>query len=269
MKRMPLGEEAVTYEIRAGFDLNKNPMLDADEAQQLEVYKNSSDGSPRYAMVRGISNAKYADHLDILEGKLHVLGQDQPGWPAKHARSFLALFYYKGEYSNLKPDVRPPSAGVDVILDAFSDGEGFAEWLTHNSGANFNEDGVATIKQYSWPNNSAVAEFFARRTPFALERIVNNTSGYFEYGTDTGTQLEAFYNSEIKAAAEAALASAEVGDSVVFPPASGWYLMPQDGAPTLFKSARLHHHQGMGYSTNHQKVYSHRGSFQLLNRRPV
>lgn len=123
-----------------------------------------------------------------------------------------------------------------MTLDAFADGVGFSEWLTHNGGASFNESGVASIKEYTWSDSTAVAEFFALRTPFALERVVNNTSGYFEYETGTCAQLKAFYEAEIKVAAELALENADIGDSVVYPSASGWYEMPCVGATNLFKS---------------------------------
>jgi hypothetical protein len=223
------------YEIKFGYDKNKNSLLDTDEAMRIEVYKRKTDNQPRYLTVKGISEAKYQEHKEEIEGKISFLGQAQPTFPAKYARSFLALFYYKGVFSYIQPSV-VPSFTTTLTLDAFAHGQGFAEWLTHNSGAEFSDEGVTSIKEYRWAATSEVSEFFAYRTPFALEATMNNSQGYYEFATDTGTALKNFYNANVKASAELALQNAQIGSTVTFPADGGWYNFPNEDSPSLFKS---------------------------------
>jgi hypothetical protein len=129
-----------------------------------------------------------------------------------------------------------PGGPTTKQLDAFANGQGFTEWLTHNSGAPFGDEGVANINEYSWVVTSEVSEFMAERTPFALETTMINSQGYYEFATDTGTALKNFYNASVKAAAEAALQNAEIGATATFPQGGGWYEFPRAENPNLFKS---------------------------------
>lgn len=209
-------------------------MLEDNEAILLEVYKRKLDNQQRYLTIKGISNDKYAEHKEIIEGKINFFGQNQPGFPAKYARSFLSIFYYKGDMNRIVPGMIPGSS--DKLLDAFANGEHYAEWLTHNSGVPFNDVGVSDIEEYTWDVDSEVSKFFADRTPFVLERIVSNTQGYYEFATDTGTALKNFYDGHVKAAAENALRDAEIGETVRFPQDGGWYEFPRAEDQNLFKS---------------------------------
>jgi hypothetical protein len=231
--------ETKEYQIRVGYDTNSTNMLEDGEACPVPIYKRRDTHKPRYAVVKGISNSKYEEHKDTITGKIHFLGQSQPWLVAKYARSFLALFYYRGDLTRINAGVHPSEAPSNMSINAFADGEGYTEWLTHNAGAAFDDDGVASIKEYRWNSNSEVAAFIAGRTPFALESIVSNTQGYFEYPTTTGTALQAFYQAHVKAAAEQALASSPVGTALTFPLEGGWYEFPCIESPLLFKSISL------------------------------
>ena len=84
--------------------------------------------------------------------------------------------------------------------------------------------------------NTEVSDFFALRTPFALESVMNNSQSYYEFATDTGNALKGFYNANVKAAGEQALQNSAIGATVTFPQDGGWYDFPRAEAPNLFKS---------------------------------
>ena len=238
----PSTAEVVTYEIRAGKDLNENGLLEDDESSPLFVYtcpkddKNTFSGQPRYATIKGITKEKYAAHQSEINGKVHLpLGFDSPPLLiAPHARSFLALFYYNGDRTKLHDNLRP-SAPTPVVFSAFADATGYAEWLTHNSGADFDDNGNATIQEFCWDAQTKVAKFFADRKPFALQTFVASPSpivGGYYVQTATGAKLQAFYNTNVRPLAEAELENAAVGTTATF----GWYDMPHTDVPDLFKS---------------------------------
>ncbi|MGI6496009.1 MAG: hypothetical protein ACOX5G_07965 [Kiritimatiellia bacterium] len=231
----PGDAQTVTYEIRAGFDVNGNGLVDEHEQTfPLEVYRRQSDDSPRCATLRGISKEMYAEHLEDIDGFVHFMGQSTPSLVAPNARSFLALFLYNGDVARIAPDMQPSSSN-SVPINAFEDGAGFTEWLTHNSGATFDDNGTAAISHFIWDEESKVSQFMANRTPFALKSYTAGAQ-YIEFPTETGTRLHAFYNACVKDAAEAVLANATNNATVVFPQDGGWYDMPCEGATNLFAS---------------------------------
>ena len=231
----PTTAETVSYSIRAGIEMDGESGISHDETVGLEVYRTTND-IPRYAVLRGISGAKYQWHEDELNGKLHVLGQNIPSFPCANARSFLALFMSNGDYQTVASSFRPTSSGV-VSLSAFETGVGFSEWLTHNSGADFTEDGIADIQEFEWEDYSEVAQFFAQRIPLAPKtRIAIDGGNTFYVATETGSQLLDFYNAELRQTAEELLANANNGESLTLPATNGWYELPLVSAPNLFKS---------------------------------
>ncbi len=163
----PSSELAVTdFEIKVGFDANQNRRLEEEEAKALEVYT-PQGGQPRSAIVKGINNAKYEEHRVTIDKKINIT----PDWlefPAPNARVFLKIFYKCG-LDDLVDSPYLPSFSIDQTLEAFTNNVGFSEWLTHNAGLEFDEQGKATLKQYIWDRDTQVAQFFAERTPFALE----------------------------------------------------------------------------------------------------
>ena len=231
----PTTAETVSYSIRAGIEMDGESGLSHDETVGLEVYRTTND-IPKYAVLRGISGAKYQEHNNVIYEKLHFLGQDEPSFPAPFARSFLSLFVNNGSYSGINP-IYVPTRHSTVGIDAFAVGIGFAEWLTHNSGAQFSEDDEAQIEEYEWDDDTEVSQFIALRTPFAPKVKVSEDGGHFTYvATETGSQLLAFYNAELRQIAETALANASPGESLTLPATNGWYELPLASAPNLFKS---------------------------------
>jgi hypothetical protein len=240
---------AVTdFEIKVGFDNTPDGVLDEGEAktaQRLPVYIHAKDEKPRYAMIRGINKLQYEKHLentgDLLVAKKWGIPWD-PGQPdrlAIHARSFLKIFK-EGTFTELRDDMKPTSTET-VQLDAFKQATAadscLSEWLTHNSGAQFNEQGVATIKLYEWDHLTRVAKFFAERTPFALEKSVTTRDGYFEFQTPTGKALKQFYENHVRAAAEDRLRNRPVDSVTIMPSPNEYYKFPDSQkSPELFKS---------------------------------
>ncbi len=231
----PSSAVTVSYDIRAGIEMDGESGISRNETVGLEVYR-STNVVPRYAVLRGISGTQYQEHDNVIHGKLHFLGQNTPSFPVPFARSFLSLFINNGSYSEINPAYRPDRHST-VAINAFSSGTGFTEWLTHNSGASFSEAGFAQIEEYEWDDDTEVSQFIALRTPFAPKIKVSEDGGHFTYvATETGSQLLAFYNAELRQNAEAALANASPGESLTLPATNGWYELPLASAPNLFKS---------------------------------
>ena len=229
-------EEVACFEVKMGYDIDGNQLLDAEEAFPLEVYRSSTENTPRYAVIHGISSGKYTQHFQEIHDRVHFLGQNQPDWPCLHARSFLALFHYNGDMSHIKLAARPSDV-TSKTLDPFAEGVGFSEWLTHNSGADFGGNEQATVLQYIWDPETEVSEFVSERTPFALKSTFSSLTGYFEIATETGNQLKTFYDTVVKPLADEDLANDPVGTTKEYPSSTGWYAMPCASAPNLFLSS--------------------------------
>ena len=241
----PTTAETVSYSIRAGIEMDGESGISHDETVGLEVYRSTND-VPRYAVLRGISSAQYQWHYNKAHGLVHFLGQEKPIDPAPHSRSFLALFMYKGQSDRIKPDYSY-SSSQQIPINAKAHGSGFTEWLTHNSGAEFEESDIAIITEFTWNDDTEVAQFMAQRTPFAPKTYLPAyQSGSLPpptlsfdpvYAlTPTGGKLLDFYNAAIRSTAEDILSSATNGASLTFPLGGGWYEMPCSNAPSLFTS---------------------------------
>ena len=233
------------FAVKAGLDANGNGTLDSGEMTfDLEVYKHPGDNQPRYATVFGINDAKYDWHHDEIAYYLNpTLGgipvdPGEPDYIAIYARSFLYMFM-DGDDDAIRGDMKPTTIGqsqMDAFQQATANSSCFSEWLTHNSGAAFSDQGVANIPQRDWDDESRVAQFFALRTPLALETItIPLGGGYIESQTATGASLEQFYDNQVKAAAEALLQNEPVGSSVTMPQGGGFYHFPNQNC-NLFSS---------------------------------
>lgn len=214
----PIAEE---LEIRCGIDENEDGVLAYDESFPLEVCK--SKGRPAYATVKGITRSRYKMHDRVIDRKVNFYIDNPPQFIAPHARSFLKLFYEPGSAASLSDALRPTVEGT-VLLDAFSrEPSCFAEWLTHNCGAEFGEDGRATIQKYRWDESTEVSRFMSQRTPFALKKTIFDGSSSFEYPTDTGRRLKRFYKDVVRTEAERLLETASDGTETTLPLDDGWY----------------------------------------------
>ena len=216
----PTAASTTAYEIRAGYDQNHNDLLDSGEEERILIYRKTrnSVGAPvsedRYATVMGISTQKYQDGVTGISGWVNSIAIPFLV-PVPHA--FLSRFYnmnWSSGTSNCTPNGSPPIT-FDAFQNATAINSNFSEWLTHNSGARFNEAGIATdMQKHVWDAHSWVSDWFLNRDPLALNatRIIwiptlPPVGIPIEYRTDTGAALESYYNSNVKSVAEAQLGS--------------------------------------------------------------
>jgi hypothetical protein len=188
------------FAIRIGYDANNSSTLDPGEITKLDV---KTLGEP---IVRGTRGSKYnsaKSNIDgIISGSLTSLGTDLI---LPHAKRFLQIFRDGGYGSPTFPDDMKPTSAPTLTFDAF-DGY-FAEWLTHNSGASFDDDGVADITNYTWNYTTDTADMVA--TSQQIQGAVHD-----------------FYYSSVTSQAAAYLASQPVGSVVYFPSSTGFYDVP-------------------------------------------
>jgi hypothetical protein len=227
---------ATDFAVKAGLDADGSATLDAGEMTfDLEVYRHPGDNQPRYATIFGINNAKYdwhnseiAYYLNPTIGGIPV-DPGAPDYIAVYARSFLYLFM-NGDSANIRDDMMPTTTAqsqIDSFQQATTNSSCFSEWLTHNAGAGFSDQGVASITRREWNDESRVARFLARRTPLELETVTTPPDeSYIETQTQTGVVLEQFYDSHVKAVAEALLQDQPVDSTVTMPQGGGFYSFP-------------------------------------------
>lgn len=219
-------EVAEELQIRVGIDVDEDGELSYEESAPLEVCK--IRGAPAYATVKAISKTKYEAHKEEINGQVYysalgLIPDNPPNLIAPHARSFLKLFYEPESQETLSRALWPTGTG-SFRIDVFSnDASCFAEWLTHNCGANIPESGVVDIPRYEWNDTSEVSRFMAQRTPFALKTSMIVDGSYCEYLTDTGRRLLQFYNNRVKDVAERILQNLSDGEERTFPSANEWY----------------------------------------------
>lgn len=214
-------EVAEELQIRVGIDVDEDGELSYAESAPLEVCK--IRGAPAYATVKAISKTKYDKHLDAIDGKVYFLRDNPPNSIAPHARSFLKLFYEPRSEQQLHAKFHPTRT-ESFDFNAFDPlGACFAEWLTHNCGADFNDSGEATIERYIWDASTEVSKFLSQRTPFALKTSMTVDGSQCEYLTDTGRQLLQFYNNHVRDDAERLLLNSDDGAEITLPLNNGWY----------------------------------------------
>jgi len=135
--------------IRIGYDANNNGALDSSEAMALPVVDQNS-GYVGDATVRGSNSARYSTAKSDVDG---IISGTFEGFATSlvlpHAKRFLQIFR-DGSASSVPTDKQPTSS-PPISFDAFNGY--FDEWLTHNAGAHFDDNGVAQISEYTW--NSA------------------------------------------------------------------------------------------------------------------
>ena len=222
------GSSPILYEIRAGVDTDNDGILSFNESAPLKVY--SYNGTPRYLTLKGIPNATYAQNNAFISSLVSGVSGFLVGLDLPVGRSFLSIFYNEG--ANTLPQIWQPSGfRNDITLNAFADSTGFAEWLTHNSGAQLNESGVTDITEYIWLPDSQMARFFEGCTPFVPwhKEIAFKVGEYDELVpyeryvlTETGARITEYFENVLKPIAELQLANATNGATLVFSPDSGW-----------------------------------------------
>jgi hypothetical protein len=143
--RIPHGDDLA---IRVGYDANGNSLLDTPEEVKLSMpskFDKSANGEP---IVKGISSAKYSA-MSAAASSVIALGYTIP-----HSAEFLRLFR-DGTTTGMPADKRPTST-TSFTMDVFK-GE-LSEWITHNSGAAFSDDGIADIPFQHWDATTSAGE---------------------------------------------------------------------------------------------------------------
>ena len=221
--------EAYAYEIRAGLDQDGDGILSFDESRPLVAYESGNE--PRYVMVRGVPVAVYDSCEDQIAGYVSGLVGMLTNLALPIGRCFLSAFY-NGNTSGIPQIWQPSESNREDELLAFSDCVGFSEWLTHNAGADFNENDSAMIKRYVWWPNTSMSEFFASCSPFApwkkhqgtrvgIDGMTMETYEFYVM-TETGNRILSYFESELKSLAEQRLRDAGDGDTCVFSLGEGW-----------------------------------------------
>jgi hypothetical protein len=149
------------FTIRVGFDWNNSGGLDGGDLLLPCVVKNTTTdeviGDP---MVRGSSVNRYASAKGSIDA---IIDGDwtSPGWATSlvlpHAKRLLQIFR-DGNAVGVPADKQPTSS-TNVSFNAFAGC--FAEWLTHNSGASFDDGGNATLTEYTWNKDTSLADLVA------------------------------------------------------------------------------------------------------------
>lgn len=196
---VPILNDIVDFTIRVGADANNNNTLDLAEIIKMGV---KTYGEPT---VRGTRASKYDTARqnidDIVDGDW-----TSPNWATDlvlpHAKRFLQIFRDGNPNNPSFPEDKKPTSSSTVTFDAFSGY--FAEWLTHNSGAPFDDAGVVDITEYKWNFNTTAADLIA-----SSPQLRNF--------------LRSFYALTVSNLADSHFASLPVGSSAYFPSSTGFF----------------------------------------------
>ena len=216
----------VVWELRGGLDVNQNATLDNDEAAPFAIYTNSAN-IVKHARIKGITKKMYEDSSDYIDNRvdLWLYGDNTP--PAiifTRARTLLKMFFMCTGERGLAPDLAPTIVNSNVVMHAFAnDGSCFSEWLTHNSGAEYDLNGNATVCDYTWDEGSDMSEFIASQWPFVPKVPTVGMIGINWTLTQTGYILHQFYTNVVESQVISYMNDMEVGTVQTFPTNGGWY----------------------------------------------
>lgn len=193
------------FVIRTGRDSNGNGQLDTGETDPYTIKDQAKKplGEPT---IRGTKGSKYdaaKGTIDgIISGSITSVGT---GIFLPHAKRFLQIFRDGNSNDSSFPEDKKPTSSSTVSFDAFN---GYlAEWLTHNSGAPFNDAGIAAITEYTWNLNTSAADLIASSLQIR-------------------DSLRSFYGLTVSNLAESHFASLPVGSSAYFPSSTGFFDVP-------------------------------------------
>lgn len=155
------------FTIKVGFDQNGNNELDSGDLLVPCSVKNTTTGQViGDPIVRGSSEGRYADAKDSVDFMISFFGSP---YGAPHARALLQIFR-DGNAAGV-PTQRQPTYSSNSSFNAFSGY--FAEWLTHNSGALFDENGDVTLTEYSWDENTSFATNLVGAAPQVEDAVTD------------------------------------------------------------------------------------------------
>lgn len=150
-----------SFAIRVGYDANSSTTLEPTEQIKLLIYTTSAKNATGEVFVLGTNADRYADAIEEVD---NIVDGDwtAPGWATdlvlQHAKRFLQIFR-DGNSSGLAVGMQPSSSRT-VGFNAFSGF--FCEWLTHNSGAPLNDNGISNIPEYTWDKSKSASQLVSR-----------------------------------------------------------------------------------------------------------
>jgi hypothetical protein len=198
----------VTCTVYIGLDNNYNLMLDPNEGEPL-VVSECPGPDRKYAQIVGSGNEAYAlsknEINSIIDGRWDLRWRWTTELFISHAKRFLQIFRDGSDFQ--VPADRKPSHVLPATINAF-EGD-FSDWLTHNSGAPFDEHGLAGISEYIWESDTSTAALVANSS-----QIRNK-------------EME-FYRDQLVPQVTAYFASLPVGSEFLFPSANDWYTLSAD-----------------------------------------
>ena len=132
--------------IKVGYDANSNQSLDPNEAIFLHTPANFSKTFSEQPKIVAVSKSSY-DYYHSIKAWAAYNSPIMPG-----AKNAFRVFF-DGNSSGVES---PRPGGPNLItFNAFS--SPYSEWLTHNSGSQFDEDGInEQFPEYNWEPTTAV-----------------------------------------------------------------------------------------------------------------
>lgn len=182
------------WAVKIGLDASGNGSLESSETFDLKV---GPDLEP--LKIHGISSLK------LLLSKAVVDVGELYGVLAPFA-SALADIFYNNDPSAPHPDYQPNSSTF-VDFNCFT--SEWADWLTHNAGANYDDEGDTQIAFHEWDSDGDWVAHFIEGDP----AVRNPMNDFYEQNRST---------------MESTMASDPVGTIRMFPSPTTWYDIPLD-----------------------------------------
>ncbi len=203
-----------SFILRVGLDDNNNDILDNEEIIPL------SAGGAGEPTIRGSSIASYVfgDRLMFIAASTEALTElfidafnifsvssgilndiasrflvemleyaSEEKLNIQTASKLLRIFY-EGDAESLSLTNMYPTKTEIIPFECLSQSQDYVEWLTHNAGADFNENGNATIAKYTWDENSDIAVLVANSPQ--VEQAVYDLCSSGEIKSDISTYFE-------------------------------------------------------------------------------
>gem|GEM_PF-5417253 len=204
------------YVIKVAYDSNKNGLIDNTEtAIELEAL-NNAEGTSLAPMVRGFSTAAVTAADSTIQGQ--AFGNGWTGWKPNWVGGFfvpnaiaLEKLFYTGNAGQLDAPYVPTVTLPDASLNAFGPVGDFNEWLTHNTGVQFDSEGIASIKHYQWAADTRISNLIAASTP--LSTLKDNDNIVVQMQSETTSTVNAYKQAGVPA-----------GQAQVFPNVNGYDL---------------------------------------------
>jgi hypothetical protein len=244
------GADIQDFTVKVGFDANGNNQLDQTPNEILPfVVKNTvTDQAIGDPIIRGTSPSRYNAVKGYIDNTISVYARP-------HAAELLRIFR-DGNAAGVPAELQPVLPPGTRALNAM--GGTFSEWLTHNSGAPFNNSGQVTLNEYSWEYPS-------------------ETSALIGDAKEMRAAINDYYNTTVKADAMATL---PVGSTAWYPSDTGWYAVSHPHSPTWVPQATAELHDnnpltppgaddvngtvGRGRVTSHQARYRITKKLEIL-----